>query len=596
MSPVGAGPRYRDATDALARRDFEGAREQLLLLCGRTHVSERDTKSYASGLAQAYEGLGMDRAAATAHEFVGDYGRAAQLAKSSGTDLARLFRRAGDLTRAARAYQEAGWYGHAALMLGEAGDAVGARVLWKRLAHSPRVKADPYIHGLICFNLSNACRAAGDVRAARRSMVESVHLIEAAADAFEVAGVRERAFDCYQVLLSLGKDGAFENLAEGYVNCIRILSDDALKYFVLQYYEDFQELAMARGEFLAAATLYREAAVFARRHHMTYEQAYLNKAAEAQVAAAKKAAASGLPQMAENGLAAAIDALTEIGAFARARELFGALAALDLPEKRRARYRRLQQRLDGAADAPTEATTLPSHLRMSSAYPDVWRLDVMAWEQDGDAAEVMGEVLLGQGWANFTLRRALLCRLHSLEIGATPTEAQRGELADLLGKVELYVCLDPLGRMASDPEASVRARVMGSLARLFFKASFPIIERGLEDTAPEVRRAALGAVEALHFTHALDPLRRIYRRASDPKVRSTALGSIARVQNPEAVELLLEALRSGSQEDAATARELLIRADQAEADEILRRARWAATSADEQAQLTPVLRARGLSG
>ena len=58
--------------------------------------------------------------------------------------------------------------------------------------------------------------------------------------------------------------GQFENLAEGYVNCIRVLSEDNLKFYVLQYYEDFIKLALERGEFHAAATLYHEAADYAR--------------------------------------------------------------------------------------------------------------------------------------------------------------------------------------------------------------------------------------------------------------------------------------------------------------------------------------------
>ena len=41
-------------------------------------------------------------------------------------------------------------------------------------------------------------------------------------------GELERAFDCFQILLKLGKESAqFENLAEGYVNCIRVLRASA---------------------------------------------------------------------------------------------------------------------------------------------------------------------------------------------------------------------------------------------------------------------------------------------------------------------------------------------------------------------------------
>ena len=75
-----------------------------------------------------------------------------------------------------------------------------------------------------------------------------MHLLTSAADGFEAKGPRERAFDCYGVLLTIGREGSFENLAEGYLNCIRILREDGLKYYVLQYYEDFQKLAEERTE------------------------------------------------------------------------------------------------------------------------------------------------------------------------------------------------------------------------------------------------------------------------------------------------------------------------------------------------------------
>src|SRR5690606_21846534 len=139
-----------------------------------------------------------------------------------------------------------------------------ARVLWEQLAEDARLRDQPYTQGLVRFNLSRACARLDDKAAARRHMIQAMHLLEAAADGFETQGMRERAFDCYQVIMTIGKEGSFENLAEGYLNCIRILREDNLKYYVLQYYEDFQQLALQRGELHAAATLFREAAEYAR--------------------------------------------------------------------------------------------------------------------------------------------------------------------------------------------------------------------------------------------------------------------------------------------------------------------------------------------
>ena len=594
MSATDQRARWREAESALSAQRYDEAIDLLMRLASRSHVPTQEMNTYVRALAQAYRGLDNRRAAATALLFLGDHRGAGELVPKVPTDLARIHLRAGRVTEAARAYEEAGWRGHAALTLERTEDHVSARVLWERIASDPRLQSDTYTRGLVFFDLSRSCERLGDTRAARRHMVESVHLIEAAADGFEAQGQRERAFDCFQVLLSLGKDGAFENLAEGYLNCIRILSEDELKYYVLQYYEDFQALAMERGEFLAAATLCREAAEFARKYAMPYESAYRLHAAEAQIAAADSAAKNGLVEMAENARAAAIDALAEVGAFARVRAQYEVMGQLPLPAKRRARYARLARRLAQATDSATSKSTLPSHLRMESAYPEIWRLDVIAWEQAGDSVEVMGEVLLGDQLADFTLRRALICRLFGLAHADAMNEEARADLAGQLGKVELYVCLGPLERLFEDPSPKVRMAVMGSLKQLFFKRSYPLIERGLRDQANEVRREALKAVETLHFTHALDPLRRIYRQASTAEVRQAALSSIGRVQSPEAVELLLEALLHGAPPESSLAQELLVRADQTDADALIRSAARDARVGAERSRIEKVLTARGI--
>mgnify|MGYP000697547622 CR=1 FL=1 len=90
----------------------------------------------------------------------------------------------------------------------------------------------------------------------------------------------------YAVLLQLGKElQSFENLAEGYINCIRVLKEDNLKFYVLQYYEDFLRLALEQKEFHAAATMFREAADYTRRVGLIYDREYLRRAHEALRAA-----------------------------------------------------------------------------------------------------------------------------------------------------------------------------------------------------------------------------------------------------------------------------------------------------------------------
>ncbi len=564
---------FRAATAAVEGGRPDTALPHLWSLLDRSHVPEEEAAGYLRLMGRAYRDLGRPRASATVLAHLGQH-EAAWKESPTLTDQARAAVSLGRPADAARLYDEAGWFGHSAIQREEAGDDRGARVLWERLADDPALASEPYTQGLVRFNLGRACERLGDPGAARKSVVQALHLLEAAADGFETQGLRERAFDCYQVLLTLGRDGAFENLAEGYLNCIRILKEDNLKYYVLQYFEDFQALALDRGELHAAATLFREAAEFARRYDLPYERHYRQRAGETQLRAAERMLAEGSPpEMAENAYAAAIDAYNDLGAYAKVRQIYGALAALELGEKRKARYLRLQHRLANVQDEAGLVTAFPDYLRMDTAYPEIWRLDVIEWEQHGDAAETMGEVLLDPRLPDFTKRRALLCRLSQLGTGeAHPSPETQVAIAGYLGKVELYTALAPLERMGAHDDPRVRAAALRAVRQLYFKRSFVLVMRGLSDEDPSVRREATEAVGTLHFGHAFDPLQRIYRSSPDPNVRKRALQSIGKISSIEAAEMLVDVLRQGDLEERNLARDLLARADHPEVDALLRRA------------------------
>ena len=582
------------AQQAMRSGRYDAAVPHLWSLLDRAHVTDEEFGSHLRLLAQAFVQLDRKRAAGAIHLFVGELDAAWRLAEGEGRDRARCLVASKRHLDAARLFEEAGWIGQAAIQLEDGGDQRGARVLWERLAGDRRLGDDLYTQGLVRFNLGQACARLGDADAGRRATVEAIHLLEAAADGFETLGLRERAFDCFQVLLTMGRAGSFENLAEGYVNCIRILSEDNLRYYVLQYFEDFQRMALERGELHAAATLFREAAEFSRRQNLPYDRHYRWEAAKAHAAAAEKTLRSGASvELAENAYAAAIDAYNEVGAYSKISEIYAALAGLPLAEKRTRRYARLMLRLASVRDVPGETTAFPDYLRMETAYPEIWRLDVVEWELDGDPAATMGEVLQDPKNADFTRRRALLCRLHQLASsdGALGVEALVG-LASHLGRVEIYASLAPLERMFGHDDARVRAAVLAAVQRLFFKRSFVLVRRGLADEEEMVRREALEAVSTLHFGHAFDPLAHIYRASGDAAVRRAALESIGRIRNVDAAEMLLDVLRHGPPEEQGIARKLLAAADHPGVAEMLERA-LAFETGEVRSLVESVIRSRG---
>jgi hypothetical protein len=393
---------------------------------------------------------------------------------------------------------------------------------------------------------------------ARRALVESQRKLEQVADDFEQAGELERAFDCFQILLKLGKDSAqFENLAEGYVNCIRALREDNLKFYVLQYYEDFIKLALDRGELHAAATLYQEAAAFAARAGLPYDRHYQHKSALTWVRCAEKFVETGVPvQMVENALLAAASQHSAVGDYPSVRECFERLAGLELPERAKKRFALIAQRYKGLASPPIELPGLPDYLKQQHAYADIWFSDLIEWEMNGDPLAVAASVVGDLKYPNGLRRRALVVLLTLADAQQRNAQGDAEtlvEVARLLGELQAYAALSPLERLFESTEPAIRNAAVRALRFLFFKRSFVIVRKALADPDSQVREAAIVAIEGLHFPHAFNPLARIYRESADLRVRASALKSIGKIQTVEAGEFLVMVLRqeSGPLRDAA---------------------------------------------
>jgi tetratricopeptide (TPR) repeat protein len=597
------------ARTALARGDLDDAANSLVAAAAQTHVAEHDYLSVLRPLVDVLARRNDPRSALTVLWYMAfsepDGWKRAQsyLAAVPSVDRARTLAARGDMAGAAREMENAGLVAAAAIYREKAEDFRGARALWSRLAQVVSGGADAYNGALVQFNLSRCAKKCGDVRQAREATVAAVRLLEEAADYFESVGQRERAFDCFQVLVQIGREsGMFEDVLEGFVNCIRILREDHLKYFALQYFEDALQAAKEKGELSAAATLAREASEYARALGMTSASShYVVTQAELWRDVARQHLERGAPaEIAENALLAAILAFGEVGLYGRVGALYKELAGMGLEPARRKHYARASQRYDGVKDEPIDTAPLPSHLRQDNHFPDVWHVDLIEWEQQGSAAEACADVLLDKRWPDLIRRKAMLARLTAFAVEGRPEDqsapavAARVRLADQLAQLQLYAVLSPLEKLFTRPERPVRVAVLGAMQQLFFKRSFVTVRQGLRDPDPGVVDQAAKAVESLYFQHAFDPLSRIVRESPQPHVRAAALRALARVDTVEAAEFLLGVLEHGAPADRTAALEGLKRSRGARFVELARSA-MATTAPDVQAALRDVLRTRGVA-
>ncbi len=599
------------ARQSVARGDLDDAANALVTAAQQTHIAEHDYVSVLKPLEQVLAQRGDVRSALSVSWYLafGDkdgFKRAYGLLKTAlPVDRARTMAAAGDMAGAAIEMENAGLVAAAAIYREKALDWQGARALWSRLAQVTITGADTYNAALVQFNLARCAKQCKDAHQTRDAIVAAVRLLEEAADHFESVGQRERAFDCFQVLVQIGREsGMFEDVLEGFVNCIRILREDHLKYFALQYFEDALTSAKEKKEFSAAATLAREASEYARSLGMAAASAHYTvmQAGLWEDVAKHQLERGAPPEIAENALLAAVLAFGEVGQFGRVGALYSELSRMDLDPSRKAHYLRASKRYDGVRDEGIDSAALPAHLRQENHFPDVWHVDLIEWEQQGSAAEACADVLLDKRWPDLIRRKALLARLTAFAVevpgaaddgGAAATTA-RVRLAEQLAQLQLYAVLSPLEKLFARAERAVKVAVLSAMQTLFFKRSFITVRSGLRDPDPAVLDQAAKAVESLYFQHAFDPLSRIVRESSLPNVRASALRALARVDTPEAAEFLLGILEHGAPGDRHAALDGLKRSRGARFLELAKTS-IPTSPPDVQAALREVLRARGVA-
>ncbi len=594
---------------AAARGDTEMALVALLAAAGQTHVSEPDYAAVLRPLGAALAERGDARGALTVVDYLAaSEPRAwkeaqALLAQVPPVDRAHALAAQGRMAEAAVEMENGGLVAAAAICREKAKDWSAAQVLWSRLAHVTERGDDAYVAALVRFNLARCAKQCGDTTRAREAIIASVRLLEEAADHFESIGRRERAFDCFHVLVQVGREsGTFEDVLEGFVNCIRILREDHLKHFALEYFEESIAAATLQGETSAAATLAREASSYARSLGLPGTAgAYSVRQAELWRAVAQQSAQRGAAaEVAENALLAASLAFGEAGQYARVGELYAELAQLELAPARRAHYARAVGRYENVKDEPLDSSGAASPPLRQDGLTEVWHVDVLEWERKGSASEACADVLLDKRMHELIRRKALLARLTALQVerhaddGSAAATNARVRLAEQLGQLQLYAVLSPLERLFEGPEQRVKIAVLQAMQTLFFKRSFVTVRAGLRDPDPAVAERAIKAVEALYFQHAVDPLARILRESPEASVRAAALRALARIDSAEAAQLMMGALEHGAPADRAAALAALKATRGAKFVE-LARASLPGAAEPLEAALREVLTGRGLA-
>jgi len=459
------------------------------------------------------------------------------------------------LSRAGQPRAAAAWFGvgdmpvHRAVELERAGDDAAAAALWQDVMARDDLDERRYEAALAKINYALCLLRLGHERAVMALSVATT-AVEEVADAFETEGLRERAFDCYQLIARIGSEaGAFENVAEGYLNSVRILRDDGLKLDALRLHEAFVTMARRAGEWHAAASLLREAADYCTRAGMPYADDLRLRSAEAWLKAAAEAHGAGHPlQIVENAYLAAAESFASVRAFKQVLEVYRRLLQLELPGRARDRYRRLCERLGGDLHDAPRPVPVPEFLKQLPEYEEVWYVDLAEWELDGDPGLIAAGVMADRRFPDFVRRHALLL---VLELERRTQAVPAIDVVRRLESIRAYPVIAALEGLFTARDPAIRRAVAESMGKLRFKRSFALVGRALRDDDGDVREAAAMATGQLVFPHAFEPLRRIFasRDLPDaPRARLAALKAIGKINTVESLEFLCDRLREGDRD------------------------------------------------
>ena len=537
--PTATHAGWEEAQAYVREEAWDEAFDALLRLLEEVHHGEEVYDDWVRTMANVALRKGDPAAAGLCLEYRLQFDRA-RLAYEQGRRFAaaaRCLERGGDHAAAAGAYESIGAHARAAMAWESAGQLGLAIRAWERAAQRYSEQGKDYERALCLLNLGLAQLDTGDKKG-RSTLSRAIVLLEEEADRAETQKDVTRALACYHALIHLGrKTATHENLAEGYLNCVRLMEARDHRFFALQYYHDFAEASLLVGEHQAAAEVLREAAEFCRRRGMLYTNDFLARSAKAFEAAAEQHLSVGAaPELAENALLAALDCHNRRGDMARVQATYARLAELPLAEARTRRYARLAEQVEIPVGRTPEGWSFRGYFAEATAYPRIWRTDAAEQDLEADPLSPLQEAMGNLDYWDVVRRRCLLVCLKypSAGLDAEPLE-RRIDLVRELGRIGSPVALRPLRHLYRDPAspAAVRAAVAASLRLLPFRESLELCGEAFADPDESVREAVLGALRYLVFPGALIPLMKLFREHPDIEMRREVVLALGRLVGME---------------------------------------------------------------
>ena len=535
-------------------------------LLAQTHVDEADYSDWARELAFLYTRMGRELSAARVHEYLLNIDPALQLYSTHGSarDQGRILRFGKRLREASLRYRDASLFAHAARASEENNDVKEALALYEQLTRTKEATGETYLSGLAALNAGRIAMKLGQKDRAFQLLAVATRVLEEEADNREQRGDREGSFRCYLSLMQIGKvEASYEHLAEGYLNCIRILKAKADRFFTMQYYHDFISHSDELGELHSVAELYREAGEYAKRVGFIYADFFLHEAGQAWMRVARTAQErANPPELVENALLAAVACFNRIEDDHAVALCYQELAELPLNDVKRERYATLSRELHAIAGTKQRdpPPAFPEYFRRRLVVPEIWLRDLTEAEAGTDIPDAIGR-LVGDHknvW-EVQRRKALLIALSyddHIASGGDPRRIQPS-LVERIGELGHPAAVRPLLAMYEHGDEETKVLVVQRGSSLKQKEAFALIDKALGEGPGRLFEEGTTALRRMTFAQALDNLVRLFNAHENGDVRDACMRSIAAIGTDEACEFLLDVVRSNASNLGARSRALL---------------------------------------